>query len=82
MQGPGVGFRVWAINYGKVTRWGTPMYWGTLMFGNVTALEGLPAPLLSRNNLCSAQDSGFRVLGLGSGFRIWALNPPSQENLV
>ena len=27
--------------YGWVTRWGTPKLWGTPMFGNVTALEGL-----------------------------------------
>ena len=27
--------------YGWVTRWGTPLYWGILMFGNVTDLEGL-----------------------------------------
>ena len=30
--------------YGYVTRWGTPMYLGTPMFGNMTALEGLHLP--------------------------------------
>ena len=29
------------MEYGNITRWGTPMQWGTPMFGNVTALVGL-----------------------------------------